>query len=618
GSKEIEVAIKDIFLSFFTERSYEYLKRNGISYNEVSTAIVVQKMVQAEVSGIMYTYDPITTDQNNVSIEAVFGLGDVLTDGNINPDIYTVSKQTLEIIEKKIVPQEWMKVRKMGETESLEHLQKITISQMWQYSQKLDDSLVRELTKLADTIEKALGEPQVIEWAMERGSIYILQAKSIGLTTDSTLKTLHETARKITSMKDIDTFATMVDKTPITISHQAPRTETPVVLPPETLLFTGNPASSGVVYGEALLIPSASALTQESIETLKLQITKKHILVTDEFSAMLEPLFFIAGGVITNFGGANSDVGLLTREAKIPAIVGTRIATSYLQSRALLKIDGASGAIYRVDFIPEKLPEQEEKLVTPSKKKKKLKKKKVRVTEIEPKVEVITEDIPFVPVKDRKKIRHDSPIKIFLQESENSPYVYLPLGAQVLENDYEAVMIPITDANKSEVSFSKKVKSGTDSALYVTLSDNPSFDALLQAKRTLAAQGFRRSKRTKFIVAIGTMYGLLNTKNLADLGVDGVLFDMTQLTTAYRPGAKSVDTELWKLMTETLTSVKKQKLSYIGVVLPKEYFTVPLRKELHPLFKQGITSIVFTEHLPHALEKDVQDIENEVMKIQLG
>lgn len=618
GTKEVEAAVKEIFLSFFSERSYDYLKRNGISYSDVSTAIVIQKMVQAEVSGIMYTYDPITTDQNHVSIEAVFGLGDVLTDGNVNPDIYTVSKDTLEIVEKKIVPQEWMKVRKMGDTESLEHLQKITISQMWQYSQKLDDSLVRELTKLADVIERALGEPQVIEWAMERGSIYVLQAKPIGLRTDHTLKKLHETARKITSMKDIDTFSTTVDETPIVISHQAPRMETPVVLPPETLLFTGTPASSGISYGEALLIPSASTLTEETISNLKVTITKRHILVTDEFSAILEPLFFIAGGVITNFGGANSDVGLLTREAKIPAIVGTRIATSFLQSGVLLKIDGASGAIYRVDFIPEKLPEELEKSVTAPRKKKKLKKKKSVIAVVAPKIEVIATEIPEAPLKDRKKIRHDSPIKVFLNESEHSPFVYLPVGSRLPDNDVEAIMIPITSGEKTEIAYAQKIKSNGSSALFVALSDSPSFDAILQAKRSLAAQGIRRSKRTRFVVSIGTMYGLLNTKNLADLGVDGVLFDIPALTTAYRPGAKSVDPELWKLVTETLVALKKQKYSYMGMILPKDYFTIPLRKELYPPLKQGVTSIVFTEHLPHSLEKDVQDIENEVMKVQLG
>ena len=179
GPEDIVNGIREIYMSLFSDRAYDYMRRNKVSYGDVSTAIIVQKMIQAEVSGIMYTYDQITTNSDHVSIEAVFGLGDVLTDGNVNPDIYTVSKSTLEIIEKKIVPQEWMKVRRMGDAEELEHLQKITISKMWQYSQKLDDALIRELTKLADTIEKALGGPQVIEWAMERGVLYVLQAKPI-------------------------------------------------------------------------------------------------------------------------------------------------------------------------------------------------------------------------------------------------------------------------------------------------------------------------------------------------------------------------------------------------------------------------------------------------------
>ena len=343
---------------FFSDRSYDYLKRNGISYGEVSTAIVVQKMIQAEVSGIMYTYDPITLNQEHASIEAVFGLGDVLSDGNINPDVYTVSKKNLEIVEKKIVPQEWMKVRKTDDVESLEHLQKITISKMWQYSQKLDDSLVRELAKLAETIETALGGPQVIEWSMERGSLYVLQTKPMNVASEQQGMGIKDAHHKITSMKDIDAFSNIADEAAITVSHEIPADQQPVPTPPtETLIFTGVPASPGVAYGETLVITSTSEISEESLTSLKETTTKKHIIVTDEFNSTLEPLFLKAGGVITNFGGANSDAAITAREVHIPAIVGTRIATSFLQSGTLIKIDGSSGAVYRVDSIPEGTPE---------------------------------------------------------------------------------------------------------------------------------------------------------------------------------------------------------------------------------------------------------------------
>lgn len=613
GANEIEQAIKEIFLSLFADRSYDYLRRNGISYGDVSTAIIVQKMVQAEVSGIMYTYDPITNNSEHVSIEAVFGLGEVLSEGSVNPDIYTVSKSSLEIVEKKIVPQEWMKVRKMGDQDTLEHLQKITISKMWQYSQKLDDSLVRELTALADRIEQATGTPQVIEWAMERGSLYVLQAKSMELDSAMANPRMQESDRKISSVKDLDAFSNLANTTEISFSHEIPedQKQPAVVLPQETLLFSGTPASSGVGYGEVLLITSAAALTEEQVATLRDTVTKKHIIVTDEFTAALEPLFYLAGGVVTNFGGANSDVGMVTREAKIPAVVGTRIATSYLSSGLLIKIDGSAGAVYRVDFLPEIPVEQEDTKVVVHKKKKKLKKKAIKVAQ--PEKELLQK-----PAQTIRAQKHDSPFKVFLTANTVSGAEYLPSKHAAVPEDASFIMAPITDAAVSERVYVKKIKKTTSAITYLALSDSPSFDALLSAKRTLAAHNIRRSKRLPFVVDVGTMYGLLNSKSLVELGVDGLLFNLPKLAAGYRPGSTEPDTELFKLVNDSLIALKKQKLSFIGIALAKDYFTLPLRKELQLLIKNGVNALVFAEPIPHAMASDVQKMEEEVMGVQLG
>jgi len=620
GTKEIELAIREIFLSLFSDRSYDYFRRNNISYGDIGTAIIVQRMVQAEVSGIMYTYDPITNNSEHVSIEAVFGLGDVLAEGSVNPDIYTVSKSSLEITEKKIVPQEWMKVRKMGDQESLEHLQKITISKMWQYSQKLDDSLVRELAALADRIEQATGTPQVIEWAMERGSLYVLQAKSMELDAAMAGPKIHEADKKITTLTDIDKFSELADTTQITTSHEAPESaEKPaIVLPQETLLFSGTPSSSGVAYGEVLLITSAEALTEEQITLLKDTTSKKHIIVTDEFTAALEPLFYMAGGVVSNFGGANSDVGLITREAKIPAVVGTRIATSYLQSGSLIKIDGSSGAVYRVDFLPE-IPEEtiaDDRVVH---KKKKLKKKKV----VEPQATVtetaVTEKpLEVQPILTSRTIKHHAPFKVFLTANNVSGATYLPSKHASIPHDASFIMAPITDASVNERVFVKNIKKTTTASLYLALSDAPSIDALLAAKRTLAAHGIRRSKRVPYLVDVSTMFGLLNCRTLIELGVDGVLFNLPKLAAAYRPGSTEFDAELLRLVADSLVGVKKQKLTFVGLALPKEYFTIPFRKELRALLQHGVTALVFVEPIPHAMESDIQKMEEEVMGVQLG
>jgi phosphohistidine swiveling domain-containing protein len=606
GTSDIEKAIKDLYNSLFFDRTYDYIKKHNVSYSELSTAIVVQKMVQAEVSGIMYTYDPITMDKGHVSIEAVFGLGDVLTDGNVNPDIYTVSKSTLEIVEKKIVPQDWMKVRKVGDTESLEHLQKITISKMWQYSQKLDDDLIRELTELADRIEKALGGPQVIEWVMERGTIYILQAKSIEESSHAISNPLSQTTHKVTTMHDIDDFANAAAETPVTILSAPTQEEPPVQLPPETLLFSGTAASSGIAYGEAFVVPNAEAISDESLKELVEKITKKHIVITDEFTTTLESVFMKAGGIITNYGGVNSDAAMTARELRIPAVVGTRIATSFIQSGTPIKIDGSSGAVYRVDFIPEKLPERTEY-------------DQQAADHVEKSFATQNKKIAEIPLNAMLHKSPDTVTKVFLNDSPFSAHAYLASAKQKLvKDDCNAIMIPVLTGDKQESLRIKRLKKNSLADIYLIISDTPSIDALLKTKRALAAQGIRRTKRVKILISIGSVYGLLNSANLADVAVDGFVYDAKALAASYMPGGTDIDSKLWNLLTENMEHIKKAKLSFLGLSLPGEYFTIPLRTELHQMLKKGINALIFPDVLPHALEQDIIDVQKGMVTVQLG
>lgn len=628
GSQEIEAALKEVYLSLFTDRTYDYLKRNKISYGDVSTAVIIQKMIQAEVSGIMYTYDPITNNPSHVSIEAVFGLGDVLAEGSVNPDIYTVSKESLDIVEKKIVPQEWMKVRKMGDANELEHLQKITISQMWQYSQKLDDMLIRELTKLADVVEKSFGEPQIIEWAMERGSLYILQAKPLSHASENTFQKVQEVSRKVTTASDLDSFSKIADSTPLIITKDTKPEKPAPVLPPETLLFTGIAAGTGVAYGEALLLPNAESISGEALAHLQSTISKRHILFVNEFTATLEPLFALAGGVVSNFGGANSDVGLLTRSANIPAVVGTRIGTTYVQSGTLLKIDGSSGAVYRVDFLPEELPEQPVKRILRKKKKKKTAAKtavSTPVKEMPPAPAPVpappptkTESTPETTTI-TKKAKKNFPIKLFLRDTDISNFTFtVSLDDAKQFPDAELLIVPVLDTKKSTILSIKKLKKQLNGTLVLLLPVTGSFDEVLATKRALSALGIRRSKKIHMVVAFSTLYGVMNSKSVSDLSVDGVFFAMQDLATAFKPGATEIDPELWQLVERTVESLKKQKWSYLGITLDKPYFTVPLRKEMKPVVKKGVNVLVFVESLPSVTAEDVEKIGEEVVGVQLG
>jgi len=179
GIEDVTEAVKKIYSSAFTAKVAQYLTPHGLTIADIKVAIVVQKMIQAEVSGITFTVDPISQDPDYLTVEAVFGLGDVIARGEITPDQYTLHKKTNEFREKRIVPQDWMMVRKVRHKKGENGEQKIKISKAWQHHQKIDNKFIIELAKIAQRIEVDLGEPQDIEWVFESGRIWLLQTREI-------------------------------------------------------------------------------------------------------------------------------------------------------------------------------------------------------------------------------------------------------------------------------------------------------------------------------------------------------------------------------------------------------------------------------------------------------
>lgn len=181
GFDHLLEAVKQVYLSVFKNRVIVYAKENSLDLGNLQMAVVVQRMIQPEVSGVAYTLDPVTDDNKRMSVEAVFGLGDVIAEGLITPDQYILNKKDLDVSEKHISPQEWMRIRKPGQSKpgTIEELQKIQISKAWSHQQKLEDQNVREVAKIALIIEEKARKPQSVEWVWESGNVWVLQSKSI-------------------------------------------------------------------------------------------------------------------------------------------------------------------------------------------------------------------------------------------------------------------------------------------------------------------------------------------------------------------------------------------------------------------------------------------------------
>lgn len=164
--------------SLFTPRAIFYRFEKELNLTEISVAVVVQKMIQSEVSGIAFSVHPITEDRNQLIIEAGYGLGEAIVSGSITPDSYVVEKEPLRIIDINTSTQTKSLIR--SETKSgAERNRWVGIQKSEGEKQKLSEEQILELAKLVIKIENHYGFPCDIEWAYENGKFYITQSRPI-------------------------------------------------------------------------------------------------------------------------------------------------------------------------------------------------------------------------------------------------------------------------------------------------------------------------------------------------------------------------------------------------------------------------------------------------------
>jgi phosphoenolpyruvate synthase/pyruvate phosphate dikinase len=165
--------IKKCFASLFTPRAIFYRFEKELHKTKISVAVVVQKMIQSEVSGVAFSVHPITEDRNQILIEAGYGLGEAIVSGSITPDSYVIHKNDLEIIDKNVYTQtKGIYKGKSGDAW-------LEIVNEKQDLQKLSDEQIVELAKLVVRIENHYGFPCDIEWGLENGKFHILQSRPI-------------------------------------------------------------------------------------------------------------------------------------------------------------------------------------------------------------------------------------------------------------------------------------------------------------------------------------------------------------------------------------------------------------------------------------------------------
>lgn len=172
GKEAILQHISQCWASLFTERAVIYRFQNGFDHRKVSLSVIIQRMVFPQVSGILFTADPVTSNRKVLSIDAGFGLGEALVSGIVSADCYKVKEE--KIVDKMIATKKRrIDARKEGGTQ----IQPIAPAQ--QKAQTLTDEQILHLARIGKQIEAYFGCPQDIEWCLVDDTFYIVQSRPI-------------------------------------------------------------------------------------------------------------------------------------------------------------------------------------------------------------------------------------------------------------------------------------------------------------------------------------------------------------------------------------------------------------------------------------------------------
>lgn len=172
GEEELLKAIVNCWSSLWTARAIGYRMRNHVPHDDASLAVVVQVMVQSEVSGVLFTANPLTGLRSESVIDATFGLGEALVSGQVEPDHFVVNTASGAVVSKALGAKKISTHGKAGG--GVENITEEAAAR-----QTLSDSDIQKLAVLGSQIEKEYGTPQDIEWALAGGKQFVLQSRAI-------------------------------------------------------------------------------------------------------------------------------------------------------------------------------------------------------------------------------------------------------------------------------------------------------------------------------------------------------------------------------------------------------------------------------------------------------
>jgi pyruvate,water dikinase len=292
GEDAVIDAVLRCWMSLWSRRVVAYRASQQLTA-EPAIAVVVQRLVDADRAGVMFTADPSTGDREHLVIEGAYGLGEVVVSGTVEPDTYVVDRASGALVSVRVGSKSVEIVRGADGA-----LAQRDVPSERRRRRALTDAQVNALTTLGERIERHYGKPQDIEWAIAGDAIWIVQSRPI---------------------------TTLASEPP---DHEAK--------PEGTVLLTGLAAAPGRVSGRVRILGSPEEGAR---------LTAGEILVAVMTSPDWMPTLRRARALVTDAGGMTCHAAIVSRELRIPCVVGTRDATRLLRDGEIVTVDGARGQV---------------------------------------------------------------------------------------------------------------------------------------------------------------------------------------------------------------------------------------------------------------------------------
>ena len=339
GEHQLLEAVKKCFASLYTNRAIKYREDKGFNHHTIALSVGIQLMVRSDkgCSGVGFTIEPESGFENVMLLSGVWGLGENIVQGTVNPDEFYIFKPSLvnhkyPIIQKKLGDKKLTMVYANKQKNKTVVNSKTPLYQQQQFV--LTDKEIIKLANWGKLIEDHYQIPMDIEWAKDgiTNQLFIIQARP---------ETVHQIRNK-----SIHIEYKLLDKGKI--------------------LSQGNAVGSKIKVGKACFLKSPKNVGSLAPNT---------IIVTDTITPDWDPLLKQVAGIVTNKGGRTSHAAIVARELGVPAIVGCGNATQYIEDGVMITMScaqGKTGYIYKgelsfeekeIDFSNIKMPTTEVKMI---------------------------------------------------------------------------------------------------------------------------------------------------------------------------------------------------------------------------------------------------------------